>query len=76
MCFTTSECFSFNEEQHLSSDDSERISSEEWASSDEDTGSKPSSSFGLPTTKTVLSNYRQFNRTQYNSFTNGFTLAI
>ena len=76
MCFKTSEYFSFNEEQHLSSYDSESISSEKLASSDEDTESKLSSSFGLPTTKTVLSNHRQFSCTQYNSFTNGFTLAI
>ena len=58
-------CFSSSEEQDLSSDDSESISSDKLASSDDDTENNPSNSLGLPTTKTVLSDHRQFDHTQY-----------
>ena len=44
-------CFPSGEEQDLSSDDSESISS------DDDTENNPSNSFGLPTTKAVLSDH-------------------
>ena len=70
-------CFSSSEEQDLSSDDSESISSDELASSDGDIENNPSNSFGLPTTK------KQSCVTIDNSITpsmkgstNGFTLAI
>ena len=57
-------CFSSSEEQDLSSDDSERIRSDKLASSDDDTENNLSNRFSLPTTKTVLSDYRQFDHTQ------------
>ena len=50
-------CFPSSEEQDLSSDDSESISSDKLASSDDDTVNNPSNSFGLPTTKAVLSDH-------------------
>ena len=40
-------CFSSSEEQDLSSADSESISSDELASSDDDTENNPSYSFGF-----------------------------
>ena len=58
-------CFSSSEEQDLPSDDSESISSDELASSDDNTENNPSNSFGWPTTKTVLSDHRQFDQPQY-----------
>ena len=57
-------CFSSSEEQDLSNDDSESMSSDELASSDDDTENNPLNSFGLPTTKTVLSDHKQFDHTQ------------
>ena len=56
--------FFSREEQDLSSDDSESISNDELAGSDGDTENDSSNSFGLPT-KTVLSDHRQFDHTQY-----------
>ena len=61
------------------SDDSESIGSDELARSDDATENSPSNSFGLPTTKTVLSDHLQFETIEYPSmkgFTNGFTAAI
>ena len=58
-------CFSSSEEQDLPSDDSESISSDELASSDDNTENNPSNSFGWPTTKTDLSDHRQFDQPQY-----------
>ena len=55
-------CFSSSEDQDLSSDDSESISSDELASSNDNTEYNPSNSFGLPTTKTVVSDHRQFDQ--------------
>ena len=55
-------CFSSSEDQDLSSDDSESISSDELASSDDNTENNTSNSFGLPTTKTVVSDHRQFDQ--------------
>ena len=49
----------------MSSDDSESISSDKLASSDDNTENNSSNSFGLPTTKTVLSDHRQFGHTQH-----------
>ena len=49
----------------MASDDSKSISTNELASSDDDTENNPSSSFGLPTTKTVLPDHRQFSHTKY-----------
>ena len=61
-------CFSSSEEQDLSNDDSQSISGDKLARSDDDTENNPSNSFGLPTTKTVLSDHRQFDHTQYERF--------
>ena len=55
-------CFSSSEDQDLSSDDSESISSDELASSDDNTENNTSNSFVLPTTKTVVSDHRQFDQ--------------
>ena len=63
--FKNIQVFSFSEEQDLSNDDLESIISDKLASSDDDTENKPSNSFGLSTIKTVLSDHRQFNHTQY-----------
>ena len=41
------------------------MTSDELASSDDDTENNPSNSFGLPATKTVLSDHRQLDHTQY-----------
>ena len=41
------------------------MTSDELASSDDDAENNPSNSFGLPATKTVLSDHRQLDHTQY-----------
>ena len=49
----------------MSSDNSESISCDELADTDNDTENNPSNSFSLQTTKIVLSDHRQFVHTSY-----------
>ena len=69
-------CFPSSEEQDLSSDDSESISSDKLASSDDDTENNPTNSFGLPTTKKSCVTIDNLITPSMKGSANGFTSAI